>query len=993
MPFVGASGRMLDTALARAGLPRAQVFVTNTLLCEPPSERPLAAVLKEIAKENKRRERLRIRDDRAWERYAKAFTRYEVRYARWAARCTALTAQHVLRVERQEARYAVQVARVTRRNAHAAARGRAAEVAVPARAAPPVAPTFPKMPEPPVAPVSPASEELEQLPTPMECCWPRLVRELEGMQTLLLVGGQALTTLTGRTSILAEQGAPITLDPGPAGTPCVAVAVVHPAAILRGLWTFAGPFQHWVARAVRYHREGLPFWADPSPYYTGHRVAHALRTLCALATQRQQDALPPVDLAVDVETDGIDPVTAQLRCVGLAWGASTAVVAIYSVDGQYIADAAAVAALTAVLTHSGICKVFHNGAYDRTSIWTQLGIDVAGSIDDTMLAHHAVESELPHRLDYVSSVLLDAPSWKSLGAGDHGLSVQDDRQLWLYNSIDAWRTLQCMYVLRRVLCEDAVEAIYQQAVALQSIVVDMRLRGLLPDEAAFEETRTRLREHKLRAEREMRQALEAELERTSPERLAELGLRRGMDAPGPPAFPSSRPFSTPGRGVVFVDESAPVTPRGWLEVARMDKKHGQVWDTWDYQRPAHREAVLRLLGIADYVPRSPKTRKPSTKADDLILALPQLGVNAATWIGAPLDGQHDGNAFLGAMSAQKAIATFCDIARAPDGRVRTDWKQLGTPTGRFASAKPNLQNVPKWMRTYCAPAGYKLVGADYSALELWIVAIYAGATSLLKALQSADPHRANAETIFRVDFVERLQRAAATGCGQHASGGGTVRVAGKKFSLELPPAGCADCAAAAQGAFVDTLDRLMHLRDRAKRFVYAGNYGAAITTIWQRLVVDDPGLQLGDVEAIDHAWKRNNPEIEARGHVSMNLFYQRKRRWGMGWLESPILGRRRYWTGKDFGFTDAANYPIQSGGADVINTALVALYPRARALGAFLVAQVHDSLVWEVPEEAVEALVALLEEVMPGPYRMREGLSGEWSFPIEVKVGDQWLEV
>jgi DNA polymerase I-like protein with 3'-5' exonuclease and polymerase domains len=139
-------------------------------------------------------------------------------------------------------------------------------------------------------------------------------------------------------------------------------------------------------------------------------------------------------------------------------------------------------------------------------------------------------------------------------------------------------------------------------------------------------------------------------------------------------------------------------------------------------------------------------------------------------------------------------------------------------------------------------------------------------------------------------------------------------------------------------------------------------------------------------------WKKVNPQISQQAKINENLYYQRRLKHGVGWLESPILGRRRYWTGKDFGPTDAANYPIQSAAADIVNGALIAIDPDAMRLGARLVAQVHDSLVYEVPEHNADAMKALLVNRMPGAYKFR-GIEGVWSFPVDAKVGKFWSEV
>ena len=63
-----------------------------------------------------------------------------------------------------------------------------------------------------------------------------------------------------------------------------------------------------------------------------------------------------------------------------------------------------------------------------------------------------------------------------------------------------------------------------------------------------------------------------------------------------------------------------------------------------------------------------------------------------------------------------------------------------------------------------------------------------------------------------------------------------------------------------------------------------------------------------------------------------------------------------------------------------------------RKLGGELVAQVHDAVLYEVPEKKAEQAKKILEEVLPGDYKFRD-VDGRWSFPVEAKIGGSWAEV
>jgi hypothetical protein len=561
---------------------------------------------------------------------------------------------------------------------------------------------------------------------------------------------------------------------------------------------------------------------------------------------------------------------------------------------------------------------------------------ISGPVGDTLLMHHVIESEVPHSLSFVASLLLDSPSWKSLGDGTHGLSVQDDRQLWLYNSIDVARTIKMVPPLLKMLEDDSVLEVYEQTAKLLPILARMGGRGLLVDEAKRNEIRDKLNGEHARCVGEMRQIITT------------------LD-----------PVIAP---------------------------------TFQYSKPSHRDCAWELLKIADHLDKTEKAGTYKSTADDLMRALPHVDATARDFIGKKFGPGSLGSGYLGAQSTQKAVSTFCEVTPSPDGRLRSSWKIHGTPTGRLSSAGPNLQNIPEWLRAmYVAQEGHVFVAADYSALELWIVAIYSQAKNLLTALQAADVHRVNTEALFGLKFADKLGEAASTGCAKH----GTLPPScfdlidgGKKFTCDWheDAIGCADCVAASKTAFDQMVDKLSKLRGQAKRFVYAGNYGGSEQTIWMKLLVEFPSLRLEDVMFLGQQWKKVNPQISQQAKINENLYYQRRLKHGVGWLESPILGRRRYWTGKDFGPTDAANYPIQSAAADIVNGALIAIDPDAMRLGARLVAQVHDSLVYEVPEHNADAMKALLVNRMPGAYKFR-GIEGVWSFPVDAKVGKFWSEV
>lgn len=930
----GPPGKMLDAALLRAGVSRQQTHTAGVVLCRPDGG-DLDKAVRAVKAANRQRTRDYNKQVKEYERAQKQAARIAKKYQRAVDARAKSHAKQLDSYSKEVARHAVTVqqyeARIERERRRIEKVG---GVYVPSGEGPPPAPVPPAPLQvgPIAVSVQSANISVPVLPqllaTPQECCAPRLKQELAQAKTILMVGRHAMEAILGHdVSLLDEQGFPVELPDGRTG-----VGLPHPAALFSGMEQYRGAFQLWVERGVRLWLDRLVWLRDPSPFYTTARVLLVLREAVRLADARRAAGLTPLDVSVDVETDGLDTSACVLRCVGVAFSDLTAVVAVHKISGENISDPAVMAALVNVLQHAHIRKAFHNGMYD-IPVLTRTVCELKGPVVDTLLLHHTIESEVPHSLSFVSSLLLDAPSWKSLGDGTHGLSVQDDRQLWLYNSVDVHRTVKLLKPLEDMIVQDELQAVADMNSKLLPILARMGGRGLRVDQDKRKAIHARLVTEHMRCVAEMRALLE------------------------------------------------PIDPLLAQEYV--------------YTKPDFRDSAWEALGIAGHLERTESTERYKSTADDLMRALPHLTDVARMFIGTKFGPTNSGSGYLGAQSTQKARSTFCEVPCSPDGRLRSAWKIHGSATGRLSSSGPNLQNIPEWLRAMYVPTpGHVFVAADYSALELWIVAIYTGAENLLKALQSADVHRTNCEALFNLSFAERLANAAATGCPRHGilpESAFTLIDAGKKFKCDWHVE-CPLCLETARAAFDLMVEKLSKLRGQAKRYVYGANYGGGDQTIWMKLLVEFPTLRLEDVAFLSNQWKKVNPQITATARENETLYYRRRAQHGVGWLTSPILGRRRYWTGKEFGSTDAANYPIQSAAADIVNLALISLDSDARALGGHLVAQVHDSLVYEVPVDNADELKALLEQRMPGEY-IFQGRPGIWSFPVEAKIGDDWSKV
>lgn len=272
------------------------------------------------------------------------------------------------------------------------------------------------------------------------------------------------------------------------------------------------------------------------------------------------------------------------------------------------------------------------------------------------------------------------------------------------------------------------------------------------------------------------------------------------------------------------------------------------------------------------------------------------------------------------------------------GRVHTTFNQAVAATGRLSSSNPNLQNIPirtvegrRIRAAFVAPPGRLLLAADYSQIELRLLAHLSGEPVLLEAFrQGEDVHRRTAAEVFEVDSdaVTREQRAAAKTINFGVIYGmGAHRLAGE---LGI---------------------------DRKEAAAWIERYFQRISKVqpyFDALV--EKATRLGWAETITGR-RRPVPELHAGGR-------------------HRALGERL-----------AVNTPIQGSAADLIKIAMIRIDRRLREsdLDAVLVLQVHDELVFELGEEVAEELAALVREEMEGamaldvPLRVDVGTGRDWS--------------
>ncbi|HEV8264424.1 MAG TPA: DNA polymerase I [Gemmatimonadales bacterium] len=274
------------------------------------------------------------------------------------------------------------------------------------------------------------------------------------------------------------------------------------------------------------------------------------------------------------------------------------------------------------------------------------------------------------------------------------------------------------------------------------------------------------------------------------------------------------------------------------------------------------------------------------------------------------------------------------------GRVHTSFNQTGASTGRLSSAEPNLQNIPvrtprgeEIRRAFIAPPGCLLLTADYSQIELRLLAHLSGDRAFVDAFErGGDIHRQTAAVIFGVP-EERVTP--------------EMRARAKTINFGT---------IYGQGPFA--LSRQLGItQDEAKTFIKQYFERFAGVRAWLDATV---------------------AEARQRGYVE-TLFGRR--------CYIPQLKDKSY-TVRAFGERIATNSPLQGSAADLIKIAMIRIHAALgeAGLAARMVLQVHDELVFEVPEGERAAAARLVKREMEGVTQLRVPLV------VSIGAGRNWVD-
>ena len=291
----------------------------------------------------------------------------------------------------------------------------------------------------------------------------------------------------------------------------------------------------------------------------------------------------------------------------------------------------------------------------------------------------------------------------------------------------------------------------------------------------------------------------------------------------------------------------------------------------------------------------------------------------------------------------KLNSTYCEgllKVIAGDGRIHSSFNQTETRTGRISSTEPNLQNIPvrtelgrEMRKFFCAKEGWVLVDADYSQIELRVLAHISGDENMIQAFKNGDDiHTITASQVFN-----------------------------------LPP---------------EMITPLMRVRAKAVNFGIV--YGIGAFSLGKDIGVTTKEASIYIKNYLTHysGVDKYMQEIVERAKTE-------------GYVET-MFGRRRYLpelsSGKHmmraFGERVARNMPIQGTAADIIKIAMVRVDERLKREGmcSRLILQVHDELIVEAPVEESERAAKLLQEEMENAVRLDVPLTAD------AAIGRTWYD-
>ncbi len=567
-------------------------------------------------------------------------------------------------------------------------------------------------------------------------------------------------------------------------------------------------------------------------------------------------------VALDTETTGLD--TRHDRAVGCSFAVAGGRAWYLPLPESPAEAREALAPFRPLFASDTVAKVGHNLKFDR-AILARLGVELRGTLHDTLLEHYLLDATDRHDLDHLANRYLGyapIPLTALLGADKAGnMADLPPEAIRDYAAEDADLALRLHHALMPPLREAGLEPLLTECEEpLAGVLLRMEREGVRLDPAALRHVRAELDGEILRLELAIREHTGAGVNLASPKQMGEFLF-----------------------GTLALDPTVKRTARG--------------------QFPTNEELLLKL-----------RDRHPII---DLLL----------DW-----------------RACVKLKNTYLDKLPAhidpEDGRIHTTFNQTFTDTGRLSSSHPNLQNIPvrtdrgqRIRAAFVARApGWSLLSADYSQVELRLMASMSGDERMIAAFRRGeDIHAQTAAAVYAIPLDQ------------------------------VTPA----------------------QRTRCKMVNFGIIYGISAFGLASRLRIPRKDAQalidayFAQYPAVHAYMERSVAEARARGYAQTRLGRRRP---------LPELSSRNA-AARGAAERIAINMPIQGTAADIIKLAMVRIDRalRQNGLRARMILQIHDELLFDVPDDELPTVRPLIRDIMEHVTDLPVPLS------VSIGVGQDWL--
>jgi len=548
-------------------------------------------------------------------------------------------------------------------------------------------------------------------PEEIEMCRDYLVRDIQELKPSVVVpmGNIALQSLLRRTSIANARGNVYTSEEFPG---VLFFPTTHPAVVLRRPAEEV-VIRHDIKRALKICQTNCKVERIPTTYKVCHTLEESLNLLRQLAETTPSGSY----ITYDTETTGLDYRKDQMLCISFSNKIGTGWVIpilgrklrnIWTEEEHF----KLIRALTEWFENPAIPKCTQNGAFDELMLFSNFGIKVRGEVIDTMLLHHAVDENMFHNLDFLSTWYTDvAPYkkavWNTIPKGaPRNLSEASEDALWNYAAQDADVTFRVAGELEKEAAAEGVRIVHDRIMLpLSKVLSKAEWDGILIDQEELTRQQDLLSD--------ARKGL-----------LSECWALAGKEF---------NPNSSKQVGHILFDDFK-------LPVIKMTKPS----KTFPNGNRSTDKEVLAAL--ASKHPIVPKLLKISHLAHDI------------------------SNYLKGKDGKTGGMLKFI----ADDNRVHPQWRITGAVTGRLSAAAPAIHNIKRpnedsigdFRKLFVPTPGWMWIGSDYAQMEARVVARVAPDEKLASLFhQGVDIHRMVASQIFNVpyDDVTMTQRAQAKG--------------------------------------------------------------------------------------------------------------------------------------------------------------------------------------------------------------------------------------